>query len=84
MSVGPPTNSVSHDATSSASEATRQAADAAALATFKAGGTSAAYQAALNTNAAADFRRRITSAVANGIDPAVWRQALWELTGSYA
>jgi hypothetical protein len=84
MSIGPPTTSAAHDATSSASEATRQAADAAALATFKAGGTSAAYQAALNTNAAADFRRRIVSAVANGVDPAVFRQGLWELTGSFA
>jgi hypothetical protein len=84
MSIGPPTISAAHDATSNASEATRQAADAAALATFKAGGTSAAYQATLNANAAADFRRRIASAVANGIDPAVFRQALWELTGSFA
>jgi hypothetical protein len=73
-----------HDATSNASEATRQTADAAALAAFKAGGTSAAYQTALNANAAADFRRRIASAVANGIDPAVFRQGLWELTGSFA
>lgn len=73
-----------HDVTSIASEATRQAADAAALATFKAGGTSAAYQAALNANAAADFRRRIASAVANGINAEVFRQGLWELTGSFA
>jgi hypothetical protein len=83
MSIGPPTTSPTHDAASSASEATRQAADAVALAAFKAGGTSAAFQAALNANAAADFRRRIASAVANGIDPAVWRQALFENTGSY-
>ena len=84
MSIGPPTTSATHDATSSASEATRQAADAVALAAFTSGGTSAAYQATLISNAAADFRRRITSAVANGIDPVVFRQALWELTGSYA
>lgn len=72
-----------HDAASNASEATRQAADVAALATFRAGGTSAAYQAALNANVVADFRRRIASAVANGIDPVVFRQGLWELTGSF-
>ncbi|WP_213737075.1 hypothetical protein [Bradyrhizobium sp. dw_411] len=83
MSIGPPTTSATHDATGNASEATRQAADAAALATFKAGGTSAAYQTTLNANAAADFRRRIASAVGNGIDPAVFRQGLWELTGSF-
>lgn len=84
MSIGPPSGSASHDAVATASESTRQAADAVAQATFKAGGTSATYQATLNTNAVADFRRRITSAVANGIDPGVWRQALFELTGSYS
>ena len=83
MSIGPPTTSAAHDATSNASEATRQAADAAALAAFKAGGTSAAYQAALTANAVSDWRRRIASAVANGVDPAVWRQALFENSGSY-
>jgi len=82
MSISPPTTSATHDATSIASEATRQAADAVALAAFKAGGTSAAYQAALNANAAADFRRRIASGQANGIQVGVFRQALFELTGS--
>jgi hypothetical protein len=84
MSIGPPTTSATHDAAAAASESTRQNADAAALATFKAGGTSAAYQAALNANAAADFRRRIASAQANGIQAGVFREALWELTGSFA
>jgi hypothetical protein len=73
-----------HDTTSNASEATRQTADAVALAAFKAGGASATYQASLNANAAADFRRRIASAVANGINAEVFRQGLWELTGSFA
>lgn len=84
MSIGPPTTSASHDAVAAASEATRQAADAVAQAAFKAGGTSAALQTALQANAAADWRRRIASAVSNGVDPAVWRQALFEITGSYA
>jgi hypothetical protein len=73
-----------HDATCLASEGTKQVADNAARATFLAGATSAAYQVALNANAAADFRRRIASAVANGIDAEVFRQGLWELTGSFA
>jgi hypothetical protein len=73
-----------HDAASNASEATRQAADVAALATFRAGGTSAALARALQTNALADFRRRVASATSNGIDPGVWRQAVFEITGSYA
>jgi hypothetical protein len=73
-----------HDATCNASEGTRQAADAAALAAYKAGGTSAAYQATLNANAVADFRRRIASAQANGLQADVFRQAVWELTGSWA
>jgi hypothetical protein len=71
-----------HDATCLQSEGTRQAADAAALATFRAGGTSAAYQAALNANAIADFRRRIASGIANGIQVGVFQEALRELTGS--
>jgi hypothetical protein len=83
MSITQSGNS-SHDATCLASEVTRQAADSAALATFKAGGTSAAYQATLNANAAADFRRRIASAVANSVNPEVFRVGLWELTGSYS
>lgn len=74
----------SHDATVVASETTRQVADAAALATFKAGGTSAAYQSALDANAAADFRRRIASGQANGIQVAVFQEALHRLTGSFA
>jgi hypothetical protein len=76
--------SATHDSISNASEMTRQAADNAARATFLAGGTSAAYQAALNANMAADFRRRLASAVATGINPEFLRVALWELTGSFS
>jgi hypothetical protein len=83
MSIGPPTTSAAHDATSAASEATRLAADAVALATFKAGGTSVAYQAAIDANAAADFRRRIGSGIANGIQVGAWQEALHRLTGSF-
>jgi hypothetical protein len=84
MSIGPPTTSATHDAVCAVSEATWQAADAAALAAFKAGGTSAAYQAALDANAVADFRRRIASGQANGIQVGVWQEALHRLTGSYS
>jgi len=73
-----------HDATCLASEVTRQAADNAARLTFIAGGTSAAYQAALDANAAADFRRRIASCLANGLQPGVFQEGLHRLTGSYS
>jgi hypothetical protein len=83
MSLGPPTTSAAHDAACVASEVTRQAADAAALATFKAGGTFAAYSKATDDNAAADLRRRIASGQANGVQVAVFQEALHRLTGSF-
>lgn len=82
MSITQSGNSA-HDATCLASEVTRQAADKAALATFLAGGTSAAYQAALNANTAADFRRRIASCLANGLQSTEFSDGLHRLTGSY-
>jgi hypothetical protein len=46
--------------------------------------TSAAYQAALDANAAADFRRRIASCLANGLQAGVFQEGLHRLTGSYS
>lgn len=71
-----------HDATCLGSEATRQAADNAARLTFVAGGTSAAYQSALDANAAADFRRRIASCLANGVQAGAFQEGLHRLTGN--
>jgi hypothetical protein len=73
-----------HDAVCLASEGTRQAADNAARVTFLAGGTSAAYQAALDANAAADFRRRIASCLATGLQATVFQEGLHRLTGSFS
>jgi hypothetical protein len=61
------------------SESVRQVAVDAAV---KAGGSSATVAAAIKTAEAAYFRLVIASAVANSIEPGVWRQGLWELTGS--
>ena len=83
MSVTRSGNAI-HDLTCLASEGQRQTADDVAHAAFLAGGTSAAYQASLDANAAADFRRRIASAVANGLDAGTFREGLHRLTGSYS
>jgi hypothetical protein len=61
------------------SESVRQVAVDGAV---KAGGGSATVQAAIKTAEAAYFRSLIASAVANGIEAGVWREGLFELTGS--
>jgi hypothetical protein len=71
-----------HQATSNLSEATRQSDYAAAKSAFTAGGTQATYDAALKAADIAHFRRVIASGVANSIQVGVFRQALFELTGS--
>jgi len=73
-----------HQTTSNLSEATRQADAAAATKAFNLGGTSAAYQAALQTADAAHFRRVIASCVANGVDAGVYRQGLHDILGVWA
>jgi hypothetical protein len=71
-----------HDTAANAAEMTRQVADRQAHATFPTGGAS--YDSTIKANAVAYFRAVIASAVTNGIDAAVFRQALFELTGSYS
>jgi hypothetical protein len=73
-----------HDATANAAEMARQVADDKARATFLAGGTDAAYQAALNANSVTHFRAIIASGVANGIEVDTFREGLHRLTGSYS
>jgi hypothetical protein len=51
-------------------------------AAVKAGGSSTTVTAAIKTAEAAYFRSVIASAVANGIEAGVWREGLFELTGS--
>lgn len=69
-----------HDTAANAAEMTRQVADNAARATFLAGGTQAAYNAAIKANAITYFRAVIASAVANGINAEVFRQGLSDPT----
>jgi hypothetical protein len=83
MSITQSGNSA-HDTTANAAEMTRQVADNAARKTFLGGGTQAAYDAALKANAITCFRAVIASAVATGINAEVWRQGLWEISGSYS
>jgi hypothetical protein len=72
-----------HQTTSNNSEMTRQSDFTAAKAAFTAGGTQAAYDAALKAADVAHLRRVIASGVANGgIQVGVFRQALFELTGA--
>jgi hypothetical protein len=77
------TGNVAHDTTANSAEMTRQVADDKARATFLAGGTDAAYAAALQANAVTYFRAIITSGVANGIDVATFREGLHRISGSY-
>jgi hypothetical protein len=53
-------------------------------AAVKAGGSSATVAAAIKTAEAAYFRSVIASAVSRGIECSVYRQGLYELTGSRA
>jgi hypothetical protein len=71
-----------HDITANTAEMTRQVADDKARATFLAGGTDAAYQAALNANAVTHLRAIISSGVANNIEVGTFREGLHRLTGS--
>lgn len=73
-----------HDTTADAAEMARQQADNAARATFRGGGTQAAYDAALKANTITYFRAVIASAVANGINAEIFRQGLWEVSGSFS
>ena len=75
------TGNRNHDAAAFAAESARQVADANAKATFIAGGTDAAYQAALNANSVAFFRSVVASGVANGIEVGVFREGIHRLTG---
>jgi hypothetical protein len=72
-----------HDTTTNTAEMTRQVADDKARATFLAGGTDAAYAAALQANAVTYYRAVIASAIANGLQYDVFSEALHRLTGSY-
>jgi hypothetical protein len=73
-----------HDATANTAEMTRQVADDKARATFLAGGTDAAYAAALQTNVVTYYRALIASAIANGLQYTPFSEALHRLTGSYS
>jgi hypothetical protein len=73
-----------HDAASDLAEMTRQVADDKARATFLAGGTDAAYAAALQANVVTYYRALIASAIANGLQYTPFSEALHRLTGSYA
>jgi hypothetical protein len=79
MSITLSANSA-HQATSNASEMTRQADVAKAIA---AGGSSATVQAAITAADAAHFRRVIASGIANNIQVGVFQEGLREITGSY-
>jgi hypothetical protein len=61
------------------SEMLRQSAVDAAV---KAGGSSATVAAAIKTAEASYFRSVISSAVSRGIECGIYREALFELTGS--
>jgi hypothetical protein len=78
------TGNRTHDTTANTAEMTRQVADDKARATFLAGGTDAAYAAALQTNALTYFRAVIASGVANGVEVSTFREGLHRLTGSYS
>jgi hypothetical protein len=68
-----------HQNTCNLAESTRQTAVAAAI---SAGGSSTTVSKAIQTSEAAYFRAVIASCVANGIESAVFRQGLFELSGS--
>jgi hypothetical protein len=78
------TGNKTHDTTCNPAEMTRQVADDKARATFVAGGTDAAYAAALQTNAVTYYRTLISSAIANGLSYTPFSEALHRLTGSYS
>jgi hypothetical protein len=83
MSVLEASGNRSHQATVNASETTRQAADAAALATYAAGGSVATYSASLKTDIVADYKRRLTSAIATGVPPGPYLDGLRTALGTY-
>ena len=73
-----------HQTTSNLSEMSRQADYTVAKAAFTAGGTQAAYDAALRAADIAHFRRVIASGIANGIQVGVFQEAVHGLTGSFS
>jgi hypothetical protein len=73
------TGNRTHDTTVNTAEMTRQIADDKARATFVAGGTDAAYAAALRTNSITYYRAVVASCVANGLSAANFEQALRDL-----
>jgi hypothetical protein len=75
---------VAHDTTCNTAEMTRQVADDKARATFLAGGTQAAYDAALQANELTHLRAIISSAIGNGLQYTPYSEALHRLTGSYS
>jgi hypothetical protein len=78
------TGNRTHDTTANTAEMTRQVADDKARATFLAGGTDAAYAAALQANVVTYYRALISSAIANGLQYTPFSEALHRLTGSYS
>jgi hypothetical protein len=68
-----------HSATCFLSEAARQSDVAKAKATFVAGGTQTAYDAATRASDIAHYQRVQASAIANGLQSACFQEALWAL-----
>jgi hypothetical protein len=68
-----------HDTTANTAEMIRQVTDDKARATFLAGGTDAAYAAALRTNSITYYRALVASCVANGLPAGNFAQALRDL-----
>jgi hypothetical protein len=73
------TGNRTHDTTVNTAEMTRQVADDKATAAKVAGGTDAAYAAALRTNSIVYYRALVASCVANGLSASNFEQALRDL-----
>jgi hypothetical protein len=69
-----------HEKTANLAEMTRQVGVTAAIA---AGGGSAAVALAIKAAETAYYRAVIASCLANGVESAVWRQGLHDLTGQW-
>ncbi len=70
-----------HQTTVNNAEMTRQVAVAAAIA---AGGNSATVQKNISTIEATFYRAVITSCLANGLDPSVFKQSLHDVAGVWS
>jgi hypothetical protein len=76
---------LTHAATCLADEQTRQASEAAALATFVATGASgtAAYSKAVHDAAVVDYKARLASAITNAVPPNPFLDGLYCTRGTY-